>query len=161
MKVLGIYIQHLNLITASIRVNTAASFIKETDRKHSLTTNKHLFLIPFTGAPTESVCLACSYAVNWEKKHFWIWEDRGILKPLSRAESKPALIIHPMNKIFVKRRGNNRLVVKIGQAQECCTSPQMNQPLSIKAHRICKIQRRLWCKINSTNLNTAHNNYAT
>lgn len=54
MKVLGIYIQHLNLITASIRVNTADSFIKETDRKHSLTANKHLFLIPFTGAPTES-----------------------------------------------------------------------------------------------------------
>ncbi len=47
----------------------AASFIKETDRKRSLTANKHLFLIRLLERRPKALCLACGYAVNWEKKH--------------------------------------------------------------------------------------------
>lgn len=140
----GIWIQHLNVITASIRVNTPASFIKETDRERSLTVNKHLFLIRLPERRPKALCFARGYAALIGRRNAFGSEAPGEFKPLSRAESKPALIIHPMNKIFVKRRGNNRCTVKIGQARGCCAAPQMNQPASLAARGICRTQRRLW-----------------
>lgn len=56
-----------------------------------------------------------------------------------------------MNKIFVKRRGNNRHTVKIGQARGCWSYYSANESTFHS-----QVQRHLWCKIISAKSNTAN-----